>query len=355
VPKNQQGQKPKKQKKGNRPAFEAGPLTRREFKREAKAASRLAFQPEKRELAAESRAEKVGRKRMRGYFQAYGQAVKSANTETSAAYNDALSKITAQGNAAALVDDSLRQSIESEAARDAASRGATYTPSAQAASAIANRRAGSATIGSLTAGQGARQSAYLIDKKRIGEGERVNQLLRSKARSRSLNADKRALAKSKRDFLTDYESRARDTEYQKSLDAQQLASTRRGQKSQLAVAKQYGANQAAHDTTSGATQLKLQRRQAKAKKREQKRSQNIVNSQQKGSKGSDKGSGKTVSAASIVSYVADNAKPSQVASNPSVAINKVLSRWPYLDHSYVQKVVMRWVGKHAAQAVGGNL
>lgn len=308
-----------KKKGGNKPAFNVtSPLTRREYHREERAAERDALRPQARELKGEVRAERKQRSRIKDYFRQYGKGVEKSAAQTAAAYQDALSKTTS----------------------DAPPSLAGYTPSAAGTQAAASRTDSAALMRGVTASQGATQAAYLADKKRIGKGEKVNQLLLSHARSRSLSSDKRDLAQSRKDFRTDYRSRARETETAKIQNAQQLASTRRGQKATLRVAKQYGKNQAAHDAATLGNQLKVTHAQGKAKKREQRRSAAIVNSQGKGSKGDKGGIG--------LSQAMAWARSDHNAKSAAEAVDNLINRG--VKPSVARKAVARVQRLHASTA-----
>lgn len=219
----------KKQRRESVESF-VEPLTPKTYKKEVKAATRAQFRPQQRELNAQARAEKESRSRTRDYFETYGKATDAAAATTKAAYDEAYNKINASGASASAADEAVRSKIESEAAADAERRGATYTPSTTSSQASASRRDSSAALAGVAATQGAASAKYLADKKRIGVGEKINQLRLSRKRSQTIAKDKEALAKEKGDFRTDYRSRTRESERQFYLQQQQLAQTAKGQK-----------------------------------------------------------------------------------------------------------------------------
>ncbi|MGH2761433.1 MAG: hypothetical protein ACRDLD_02445 [Thermoleophilaceae bacterium] len=250
------------------------PLTRKRFKREMKAAERMEFRPEKQAIRREARAERGQRERISDYFDAYGEATQGANRATQSAYENAqktLRDLTASSTAS---DTATRAKADAEARADAKARGVTYDPSQSQKSAAgsSSRRAASDTFGGLVATQGAGQAAYLIDKGRVGEGERVNQLLRSHARSRTIKKDKRALAREKRDYRRDYRTRARDTERQYLLEQMALTGDARGDKTQLKLARRYGLNTKREQKRSLKGQRKVAKLHARNRAAEQRRS-----------------------------------------------------------------------------------
>ena len=205
------------------------PLTPKTFKRELRAASRLQFRPQQRELQGEARAERSTRHKIRDYYKEYGAAVDRAAADTKTAYSDAASQQNAQSAISQANDSALRSRLESQAQADAQLRGATYTPSTVSTQASSARRDSAALLAASTAGQGASQRSYLADRARIGVGSKIDQLQKSRARSRSIAQSKRDLAKAKGDYATDYRRQTRDTERQFYLEQLQAANTRRGQ------------------------------------------------------------------------------------------------------------------------------
>lgn len=333
-------QKDRKQKRQEELGRFVEPLTGKAYKRERRAAEREQFRPITRQLQGEKRAEKTFRQRAKSYFDTYGDAVNKAASTSSTATQSALDKTNAASAAASANDAKLRAENEAYAQKDAQLRGASYTPSTQSTAASANRTDSAAAIAAVTAGQGAAQQRYLADKSRIGEGERRNQLLRSHARSRTINSDKRDVAKAKSDFRKDYRSRTRESERQFYLSQQQLADSAKGRNSQMKLAKQYAKNERKSQNRSLRNQQAIASQQAANAAADDARSRKYAK-KYGGSKGG-KDSGPEVAAGDIRSYIAQNASPSDVANNPKVAIQKVRNRWPGLDPGYVRRIVLAY-------------
>lgn len=256
-----------KGKGGSRFDLTAPIATRKQFRREVQAAARLQFQPQRRALRAEQRAERELRnRRIPGYFAEYDQAVQNASTATDAAYDQALATISKTTAASSAQDNAVRAKMDAEARADAARTGTTYRPTTDSAQASASRRATSDQFAALTANQGATEQAYLADKRRIGTGEKVNQLMKSHDRSRTIRSDKRALAREVGAFKVDQRRQIRSDERNYDLQLKTLASDKRGQNTQLAVAKQYGKNKRKEQSRSLQNQLAVIQAQMQAAK-----------------------------------------------------------------------------------------
>jgi hypothetical protein len=192
----------------------AKPLTGKRYKRELKAQRRLEFGPEQRQLASEKRAARLTTQRTGDWYDSYLNDLKRLQGQVQGAYAQAGQQV-ASGNAAqAGYAESLRQRLGTEDRADAKLRGANYDPSQSgtAAQAALARYSTGNTMGGLLATQGANENAYFAAERGIGHGSKVDQLLRARARGRTVNADLRDLASRKRKFAADYASQARPQE-----------------------------------------------------------------------------------------------------------------------------------------------
>lgn len=202
---------PKKNK--NKSPF-TKPLTRKSARKEIKAAGRLAVGDEQRILKAERRTSKVQSRRIRDWFPQYGQAVGQAAQRTAGAYQGADQQIASASDASTNYAETLRQRLAQEGMADAQKRGVQYDPSGSNVGAQAQlaRINSSDTLRGVTASQGAAQGAYYADKQRIGQREKIEQLLQEQERRRSYTQDLRDLAKRKSDTMIQERGRLRDSE-----------------------------------------------------------------------------------------------------------------------------------------------
>jgi len=211
----------KHDKKGNwrgdflkKPGFLSKPVTRKEFKKELKAMRHLEFGPEKRQLNAEARASNVQQQRIGDWFDQYKQQLGQINNQTNAAYSQAVAGQQQDTAAATQYGDKLRARMAAQDQASASLRGAAPTPGIdqQAAQANAARMKSNTNFTGLLRSQGATSNAYMLDKKRIGTGEEISQLLAEAARGRQVNQDKRDLASRERDFAKEFINQLRPQE-----------------------------------------------------------------------------------------------------------------------------------------------
>lgn len=311
------------------------PLTGKAYRQERRAAEREQFQPQARQLQGETRAEKEFRKRARDYFDNYEEAVQAAQQSTTSAYSDALNKATAQSQQAQATDTALRAELEAAARQDAQLRGATYTPSATSTQAASNRSDSAALMAGKIAAQGATQAAYLSDKQRIGEGEAANQLLRSQARSRSLNSDKRDLAKMRSAFRKDYRARARETERAFYLENQSLADAQAGRDAQMDLARLYGRNERRSQQRSLDNQLTVTAAQDANERADDRRSSDLIAQGQRGSRDRNRSS---YSIRDAVAFIREAERDRNFTSRQQ-AIDYLLNRG--VSRSVAQKAIAR--------------
>lgn len=200
-------------KKNNLPGF-LKPIRGKRYRRELRAATRAQFRPIQRQVGGEIRASKAQSGRIRDYFKEYGKSLDPIAQRTAQAYGGAQQQIGQQSQASSQYAETLRQRLEGEARADAERRGVSYDPSGAQTNVAAQlaRMNASNVLSGVIGAQGASQQAYLRDKQRIGEREKIEQLLREQARRRSFQADKREIAREKGAFRTDFRRQTRDTE-----------------------------------------------------------------------------------------------------------------------------------------------
>lgn len=181
------------------------PLTRKRSRRELKAATRLAFGPQKRALKKEIKGTRLSKKRIRQYFPNYRESIGEAASRTQAAYGQAQQEIGAASQSAANFAEQVRQRMAQEAMEDAARRGVAYDPSGSQTGAQANlaRMNTANVLRGVTSAQGASQQAMFADKGRIAQREKIEQLLRADARKRSLQGERRDLLRDQGAFRAD--------------------------------------------------------------------------------------------------------------------------------------------------------
>ena len=207
--------KRKDRKKGGRkqPFDVAAPIeSKKQLKKEVKAAQDVQFSPTEYQLDAEMRASQMRSAEIPPWFTAYQEAIQRAATNTATHNSNVAHGVEAYSTAAGEKDKAAREQLAVEGREDAARRGAVYNPAndelAQAASAA--RRMSAEQWGANLATQSNAQYAYLQDRARIGAGEMINQLNKEAARGRSIQADKREVAREKGTFGVDYRAKLRE-------------------------------------------------------------------------------------------------------------------------------------------------
>lgn len=123
------------------------------------------YAPQEKAISGQKNASFQQQQNIDHWFDQYKQTVASAQAQTAQGYQQAGQQIDARANSAA--------------------EGPGGSPGAAQAS--ASRRALTQSFGALMAGQGATQGAYLIDKGRIGEGERASQHVKEGGRLANIN------------------------------------------------------------------------------------------------------------------------------------------------------------------------
>jgi hypothetical protein len=196
------------------PGFLSKPVTRKEFRKELKSMRRLEFGPEQRQLKSEKRASNLQQQRIGDWFNQYQQQLGRINTQTNTAYDQAIAGQQQDTASATAYADKLRARMAAQNQESAQLRGATPSPAVdqQAAQANAARLQSNTNFTGLLRSQGATQNAYMLDKKRIGKGEEISQLLAEAARGRQVNQDLRDLAHRKRDFAKEFINQLRPQE-----------------------------------------------------------------------------------------------------------------------------------------------
>jgi hypothetical protein len=190
------------------------PLSGKRYRKEVKAAGRLAVGPEKQIVKGEKRASKVQQRRIRDWFPQYQEEIQKAANRTTSAYSQADQRMENASSVAADYANRLRQELASEAQADAQNRGVTYDPSGSETNVAAQlaRINSTDTLRGVTSAQGAAQNAYFQDKSRIAGREKIEQLLTEQARRRAANMDLKDLARRQGDAQLAERGRLRDSE-----------------------------------------------------------------------------------------------------------------------------------------------
>lgn len=245
------------------------PLSKKTFKKEAKAALRLAFGPQERLIKGEIKGSRLAQKRAKDYFKTYGREVAGAGKTTAAAYDSAQAGITAASNTTADRSEAIRQRMAAEAQADAERRGVTYNPSGSVVGAEANlARVNAANVlSAVTGAQKASNQGYYADKGRIGDREGIEQQFREEARRRSLKGELKTLSADKAAQVAGMLATARDSERDfylglqaarepfrdRAFDASQAAKDRKLQRNQAQKDRHLDRGQAHKDRQHGGT------------------------------------------------------------------------------------------------------
>jgi len=228
------------------------PLTRKQWRREARAMARLRYRPEIRAIRGEERASKRRQQQIRKWFDQYGQTLSDSAQRTSQAYAGAERSIAQDAQAAAAYAEQLRQRLAQEGMRDAALRGASYDPSGSEVNVQAQlaRLNAANVLKGVTAAQGASQGAYLADRARIAERESITQQMREQERRRQLAQERRALRREQGQYMASLRPAAREAErnfYLGLLAARDRRAQRRFEAREAAKDRAFRAREAAKD------------------------------------------------------------------------------------------------------------
>lgn len=202
-------QKGSQQKQGNGQAerqYLNGPLTLPRLRKETKASTNLAYRPTERAINAEKRASVQRTKDEGNWWNEYLATVQQGQGADQAAYNNAAQQGQAFIGQANAADSANTAKLDSQAAESAAVRGqsAPTQPAERAAAAQSQRNYLSAATGAATARQGANQFSYLGEQGRIGKGQSIAARTQEQARTRSIESDKRELAKQRGDYAAKF-------------------------------------------------------------------------------------------------------------------------------------------------------
>jgi hypothetical protein len=190
------------------------PIRGKTAKREVNAATRLEFDPQKRQLQGEM----LGSDRRQGeidsWYANYQNEVARLRGEAQGAYDKAAGAITSLSQQNASQDAANQRQISDQARQDAELRGATYDDSgSKTAAAAANARQNLlATVHGTVQGQGANQYAHMTNRQAIaGTSQREAKDAEYKRRW-GLDQDARELAKKEGDFRVDFLRTLREDE-----------------------------------------------------------------------------------------------------------------------------------------------
>lgn len=204
----------RRQRQRNRPNPVTRPITPERLGKEVRAAANQKFRPLEREIGGEIRASKKRVGEQGNWWQDYKDTVAQAQAGTAAAYAQAGESAEDFMEQAGDRDQSFTDSLQREAAKSAALRGATPNTNLaeREAAGSSQRQMMSAAEAASLAGQAADQYAYLADKMRIGAGQSIAGRKQEQSRTRSLERDRRDTRRERGDFAQTYRGDLRDRE-----------------------------------------------------------------------------------------------------------------------------------------------
>lgn len=182
------------------------PLTPGRLQKETRAATNIAYRPTERAINAEKRASTARTKDLGNWWNEYLSTVQGNQAATQAAYDKAGSQTQAFIGQTSALDNANTQKLDTQAQESAALRGQTAptAPGERAAAAQAQRNYLGAAMGGATAARGANEFAYLGEQNRIGKGQSIASRVAEQKRTRSIESDKRELAKQRGEYATKF-------------------------------------------------------------------------------------------------------------------------------------------------------
>lgn len=221
--------------------------TDQQIGKQTRASSRQKFRGLERAVAGEKRASVKRTGEVGNWWQNYLNTVNQGQQDTSAAYSQAAATGQAQIGQASAVDTANTTKLNEEAAKSAASRGASAptAPAEREVAAQAQRNYLAAAQGNATAQMGATQRGYLNEAKRIGVGQSIASRKQEQARTRSIEKDRTEVAKERGAYSTtkrgELEDKGREAQIQRSafgLDKQKQSASERENAADRAIAQQ---------------------------------------------------------------------------------------------------------------------
>lgn len=169
------------------------PPTQRQLNQKARAQTQSKFKPLERAISGDLRASERRVGEQGDWWANYNTIVNQGRADTQAAYQQAAATGQAQMAQASQVDNANTGTLNDEAAKSAALRGANTStaPQERAAAAQAQRNYLAAAQGNATAQAGAHQFAYLTDQMGIGAGQRAASGEKEQRRGTSIRQDLR--------------------------------------------------------------------------------------------------------------------------------------------------------------------
>lgn len=226
-----------------KPPFDlTAPLDRKTFNREMRAAERLQFRPLQRQLNREHSAQKFrAYDENDAWYKAYQADIAALRGQAAGVTGGILDRVQAAQTAAGDQDASNRNAMMERLARDAQLRGAVLDPNVelgQVNAEAARANAAMTMLGTL-GGQGANQQNYLINRQMIAGQAQREARDRELARLRGIDEDKRALARERGDFRTDFRRTAREDERKYALENRALGAKKGYNKALAATANKH--------------------------------------------------------------------------------------------------------------------
>lgn len=202
------------------PATLTQSLTPRTVKKEARAAAQVQYGPELRSLEDEYGISRQQASNIGNWYGQYQTKLEGARTATAQAYAEAQAALDQNQQAASQQDEQLRGRLRQEGLEDAELRGTTYDASGDetAVQAQLARRAYGDMFEAGLQGAGATQSAYLADRGRIAEGQKLDQLTREARVAKNNRQATRDLLRDRGAFLVDFGRQQRADERQWTIE-----------------------------------------------------------------------------------------------------------------------------------------
>lgn len=190
------------------------PLRGKAARRELGAATRLEFDPQKRELNRSLAGSDARQGQIDQWYNEYKTHVQQLQGNTQQGYNDAAAQGAAFSQNAGAMDAANRQNIEDAGRRDAAMRGQDYSPAGaiDATNAADARQKLLQAQQARVATQGANQNAYGNATQAAVQHQGIEQHTAEQGRKAMLESDARELAAKEGDFRVDFLRQLREDE-----------------------------------------------------------------------------------------------------------------------------------------------
>lgn len=250
-----------KKKNKHKSSFLTDPLSRRQFKKELRSATRSQFRPLNRELQKQGRINKLQAQNTSRWFNAYQQQIGRMKQDSAAGYASAGQAMNNYAAAAGSRNAALMNELNSQNAQNAQLYG--QQPNQTAANYALQSGAMNAQMGGDMAGaiqaQGANTNAYFGGLKANSKLGRIEALSALRANRQQISQDKQDLIRERADFRNQYLSDAREGERRYALALKELRNANR----QAAKDRKFQSSEAAKDRRNSNRQAAKDRKQSK--------------------------------------------------------------------------------------------